>query len=75
MAKSFSYSFEVCKCKHVSLGEIVHAINDKNAKTIKKIGDLTDAGTSCMCCQCKEKDTGEQKMKLHLNEIIKKFED
>ncbi|MGK0256399.1 MAG: bacterioferritin-associated ferredoxin, partial [Arcobacteraceae bacterium] len=38
----FEYSHIVCNCNHVSLGEIVHAIEDKNAKTIDDIGDITD---------------------------------
>ncbi|PLY05246.1 MAG: (2Fe-2S)-binding protein [Arcobacter sp.] len=73
MAKSFPHSFEVCKCKHVTLGEILYAIKEKNATTIEEIGELTDAGTSCKCCQCEEKDIGEEKMELYLNQILKKI--
>jgi len=69
----FQYSFVVCNCKHVTLGEIVHAIKDKNAKTINDIGDITDAGTACGCCKCKKDDFGDPKMELYLEQIIKKF--
>ena len=73
MARNFQHSFEVCNCKHVTLGEIIHAIKENNAKTIEDLGRLTDAGTSCKCCQCKEKDIGSVKMELYLDEILKKF--
>ena len=34
MARNFPHSYEVCTCKHVTLGEIIHAIKEKNAKTL-----------------------------------------
>ncbi len=72
MAREFQHSFEVCNCKHVTLGEIIHAIKERDAKTIEEIGELTDAGTACGCCKSKEDDfTGEQE--LYLEEIVKKF--
>ncbi len=61
MARKFHHSFEVCKCKHVTLGEILFSIKEKNANSIKSIGEITDAGTSCKCCQSKDKDIGEEK--------------
>lgn len=73
MAKQFQHSYEVCKCKHVSLGEIIHTIKEKNAKTIEEIGELTDAGTCCGCCQSEDKDFGTVKMELYLSQIINKF--
>ena len=73
MARNFPHSYEVCKCKHVTLGEIIHAIKERNAVTIEKIGELTDAGTSCKCCQSSKNDIGEEKMELYLDEILKKF--
>lgn len=73
MAKKFHHSYEVCKCKHVTLGEIIHAIKERDAKTIEDIGRLTDAGTSCKCCQCEEKDIGSEKMELYISQILKKF--
>jgi len=69
----FKYSHIVCDCKKVSLGEIIHAIKENNAKTIKDIQNLTDAGTACKCCISKEKDFGEPKMQLYIKDILKKF--
>ncbi len=73
MAKRFPHSFEVCKCKHVSLGEIIHSIQENGARTTKEVGDLTDAGTSCKCCLSKDKDIGEEKLELYMDQIIDKF--
>ena len=69
----FQYSYIVCNCKHVSLGEIICAIKDKGAQTIKDIGKITDAGTACGCCKTKEDDFGNPKMELYLNQIVNKF--
>ena len=69
----FQYSYKVCKCYDVSLGEIVHAIKDKDAKTIEDIGNMTDAGTACGCCKSKEDDFGDPKMELYLEQILNKF--
>ncbi len=74
MAKKFHHSYEVCKCKHVTLGEIIHAIKERDANTLEKLGELTDAGTCCKCCQSEEKDIGSEKMELHLTQILNKFE-
>jgi NAD(P)H-nitrite reductase large subunit len=73
MAKSFPHSYEVCTCKHVTLGEILHAIKENEANTIEKIGELTDAGTCCGCCVSSDKDFGEEKMELYLTTILNKF--
>ena len=73
MARNFPHSYIVCNCKQVSLGEIIHAIKEKGAKTLDNLEDLTDAGSSCGCCKSNEDDIGEQKMELYLDEIIKKF--
>lgn len=73
MGKSFPHSYEVCNCKHVTLGEIIHAIKERDAKTMEAIGELTDAGTCCKCCQSSQKDIGAEKMELYLEEIINKF--
>ena len=74
MARQFQHSFEVCTCKHVTLGEIIHGIKEKDAKTVEEIGEITDAGTACGCCRCKDDDfTGEQQ--LYLKEIVDKFID
>ena len=69
----FKYSYEVCGCKKVSLGEIIHAIEQKGAKTIEDIGTLTDAGTACGCCKSKEDDFGSPKMELYLSQVLDKF--
>jgi len=73
MAKRFPHSYEVCKCKHVTLGEIIHAIKERDANTMEMIGELTDAGTCCKCCQNQEKDIGSEKMELYVEDILKKF--
>jgi len=73
MAKSFPHSFEVCKCKHVTLGEVIHSIKERGATNMEEVGSLTDAGTCCKCCQSSEKDFGTEKMELYLDEIIKKI--
>ena len=73
MARNFPHSYIVCNCKQVSLGEIIHAIKEKGAKTLEDIEDMTDAGSSCGCCKSAKYDIGEQKMELYLDEILKKF--
>lgn len=69
----FHYSYQVCTCKHVTLGEIVFAIKEKGAKSIEEIGKFTDAGTACGCCKCPEDDFGTPKMELYLEQILQKF--
>ena len=69
----FQYSYIVCDCKHVTLGEIVCAIKDKNARTIDDIAEITDAGTACGYCRCEEDDLGDPKMKLYIDQILNKF--
>ncbi len=71
MAK-FKYDYIVCECKKVTLGEILHAIDNMGAKTIEDIQNITDAGTACKCCISKDKDFGETKMKLYIEDILKK---
>ncbi|WP_072680680.1 (2Fe-2S)-binding protein [Arcobacter sp. LA11] len=73
MAKKFHHSYEVCKCKHVTLGEIIYAIKEQGATTVERVGELTDAGTSCKCCQSAQKDIGEEKLELYIDQIINKF--
>ena len=69
----FNYSYKVCSCKDVTLGEIVHAIKDQNAKSIEDIGRITDAGTACGCCKSEDDDFGEPKMELYIDQILNKF--
>ncbi len=72
MAKKFEHTYEVCFCKHVTLGEIVYAIEQKGADTIEKIGTITDAGTVCGCCKSKEDDYALKHI-LYLDQILKKL--
>lgn len=69
----FHYSHVVCECKKVTLGEIIHAIKENGAKSVKDLQDLTDAGTACKCCISSEKDFGNPKMELYLEQILEKF--
>jgi bacterioferritin-associated ferredoxin len=69
----FHYSYEVCNCRKVTLGEIIHAIKDKSADSIESIGEVTEAGTSCKCCRSEADDFGDPKMELYLEQIVKKF--
>lgn len=73
MAKSFPHSYEVCNCKHVTLGEIIYAIKERDANTLDDLGHLTDAGTCCKCCKDSSCDIGEEKMELYLTQILNKF--
>jgi NAD(P)H-nitrite reductase large subunit len=70
---NFQYSYKVCSCNNVTLGEIINAIENKNANTIKKIGLITDAGTSCGCCKSPKDDFSTPKRGLYLTQILKKF--
>jgi NAD(P)H-nitrite reductase large subunit len=69
----FKYSYVVCNCRKVTLGEIVHAIKEEGANSIESIGDITDAGTACGCCRSQKDDFGDPKMNLYLEQIVEKF--
>ena len=73
MAKKYHYSYVVCKCKNVTLGEIIHAIKEKGAKSIEDIKNLTSAGTACGCCISKDEDFGNPPLELHIDTILNKF--
>jgi NAD(P)H-nitrite reductase large subunit len=73
MARNFQHSYEVCTCKQVTLGELIYAIKEKNAKTLEDLGDLTDAGTCCKSCRNPQSDIGVEKMELYLDQILNKF--
>lgn len=73
MARKFPHSYEVCTCKHVTLGEIIHAIKDRGASNLEELGELTDAGTCCKSCKNPQSDIGVEKMQLYLDEILEKF--
>ena len=70
---TFLKTYVVCKCNKVSLGEILYAIENKNAKTIEDIKKFTDAGTSCGCCISIKDDINDMKMDLHVEEILNKY--
>ena len=70
---NFTYTYEVCNCRGVTLGEIIHAIEDQDAKTLEDIAKLTDAGSACGCCRSKEDDFGDPKMELYITQILNKF--
>ncbi len=72
MAK-FKHDFEVCQCRKVSLGEIIHAIKEKSAKTLQDLENTTDAGSACGCCKSSADDYGNPKMELYLEQILNKF--
>ncbi len=71
MAK-FDYDYEVCLCNKVTLGEIIYAIKEKNATTIKDIQDITTAGTICKSCISKDYDFRKPKLSLYLEDILYK---
>ncbi len=73
MARKFPHSYIVCTCKQVSLGEILYAINEKNAKNFEDLERLTDAGGCCCSCKNKDSDIGEVKMDLYLENILDKL--
>lgn len=73
MSAKFEKSYEVCSCSHVSLGEIIYAINEKDAKNLSDIQKITDAGTHCRFCICKEGDFSRVKKELYCNDILKKL--
>jgi NAD(P)H-nitrite reductase large subunit len=73
LAKKFDYSYIVCECQKVTLGEIICAIKEKNATTIQDIQQYTDAGTACKCCINNQKDYKDPKMQLYIEDILKKF--
>ena len=39
-----------CKCKNVSIQEILNAVNN-GADTVEKVGEVTGAGTACGRCK------------------------
>lgn len=40
----------ICHCMRVSKAEIVSAICDKGACSLKEVKEITQAGTGCTCC-------------------------
>ena len=70
---NFQHSYIVCTCQKVTLGEIIHAIKEKGAKTLEDIENLTDAGSACGCCKSAEDDFGDPPMELYIEQILEKF--
>jgi NAD(P)H-nitrite reductase large subunit len=75
MGKQFPHSYEVCSCKHVTLGEIIYAIKEEGARSVEEIENITDAGSACGCCVKAEDDFGDEddKKELYVQEIVEKF--
>ena len=70
---NFNYSYEVCACNKVTLGEIIYAIKEKNASSLKDIQNITDAGNACGSCISANQDFREPKLDLYLSDILKRF--
>jgi len=70
----FPYSCIVCECEKVTLGEIVYAINEKEANNIEKLANITNATTACGRCKNRADDFSEPKRKLYIDEILKKLD-
>jgi NAD(P)H-nitrite reductase large subunit len=70
----FPYSCIVCECEKVTLGEIVYAINEKEANDIEKLANITNATTACGRCKNRADDFSEPKRKLYIDEILKKLD-
>ncbi len=73
MARNFQHSYVVCTCKNVTLGEIIYAIKERDAKTLEDLAEMTDAGSCCGSCKNAQSDIGAEKMELYLDEILDKF--
>ncbi|VAY87340.1 hypothetical protein MNB_ARC-1_199 [hydrothermal vent metagenome] len=50
----------------------MYAIEEKDAKTIKDIGNITDAGTVCGCCKSSQDDFKTPNMELYIKQILEK---
>lgn len=70
---SFGYEYIVCECNKVTLGEIIYTIKEQGAKNIEDVSSLTDATTLCGCCKSINDDFGNPKLKLYVDEILKRF--
>ena len=75
MIKDFANNYEVCNCRKVSLEEIVIAINEKDAKTLGDIQDITTAGTDCRHCIFPEGDFGKVKKQIYCKDILNELKD
>lgn len=70
MIEDFQRDYEVCNCRKVSLNDIIVSIEEKNAKTLSNIQDITGAGTDCRHCIFPEGDFGKIKKKIYCKDIL-----
>lgn len=66
----FDNSYEVCTCKKVRISDIVDAVKNKGANTLRDIQDITTAGTECRHCIFPEADFGRIKKKIYCKDVL-----
>ena len=66
----FDNSYELCNCKKVTISEIINSFENKNAKTLRDIQDITSAGTECRHCIFPEGDMGKLKKKIYCKDVL-----
>lgn len=75
MVNGFSLEYEVCNCHKVSIQEVLNVLNNKSAKNLGDIQELTKAGTDCRCCIFEEADTSKLKKKIYCKDILNYYKD
>ena len=73
MLNTFSKEYEVCNCKKVTINQIIISIKEKKIRTLRKIQELTGAGTECRHCIFQEGDFGKIKKKIYCKDILNEF--
>lgn len=68
----FEENYEICNCKKVTIYDITDAIINQNASTLRKIQEITTAGTECRHCIFPEGDFGKIKKKIYCKDILNK---
>ena len=66
----FDESYEICNCKRVTIKDIIDAFENKGAKTLRDIQDITTAGTECRHCVFPEADFGRIKKKIYCKDVL-----
>ena len=66
----FDESYEICNCKRVTIKGIIDAFENKGAKTLRDIQDITTAGTECRHCVFPEADFGRIKKKIYCKDVL-----
>ena len=66
----FDNSYELCNCKKVTISEIIDSFENKNAKTLRDIQNITSAGTECRHCIFPEGDMGKLKKKVYCKDVL-----